>query len=93
MHDAEIVISCMRKLRAAGAIAHRPDIGRGRPQPLVDLDIAVLVEFDASLLESDSAGVRHPARSDEKIGAFDNAFAIPVIHVNPNLLAGTSLNV
>ena len=64
----------------------------GSLQPLVDLDITVLVEFDSSLLESDSVGVCRPARSDEKIGAFENPLAILVLCVDPNLLTGTSLN-
>src|SRR4029077_18509233 len=82
----------MQKIGAAGAIAHRPDMGSGCLQPLVDLDITVLVEFDSGLLESDSVGVCRPARSDEKIGAFENPLAILVPCVDPNLLAGTSLN-
>src|SRR4029077_10812472 len=71
MHDAEIVESDMGKLRAAGAIAHRPDMVGGSLPSLVHLNITVLVEFDSGLLESDSVGVCRPASSDEQIGAFE----------------------
>jgi hypothetical protein len=89
MHDPEIVTRGVGKLRTAGAIAHRPHVGSGRLQPLVDLDIAALVEFHAGLLQSDAVGVRYPARSDKKIGAFDSAFAIFAPGMDPKFIAGT----
>ena len=45
-----------------------------------------------AVLEYDSVDVRRPARSDEKIGALENAFATPRPWRDPDLLAGTSLN-
>jgi hypothetical protein len=47
----------------------------------------VRVELDPSLLESDPIGIRRATRSDEKIGAFDGVFAMPVLDEDPDLLA------
>jgi hypothetical protein len=73
-------------LRTARAIAHRPHVGCGRLQPVVDLDIATLVELDADLLQSDSFRIRRPTDGDEKMG-FDDPFTGTVFCVDPNLLA------
>jgi hypothetical protein len=80
------VVRDVGELRAAGAIAHRPDVGCGRLQPVVDLDIATLVEFDAELLQSDSLRIRRPADGDKKIGTFDDPLTVRVFGVNANLL-------
>ena len=74
MHHPEVVICNVGEMGTARAIAHRPYVGRGRLQPVVDLDIAALVELDADLLQSDSPGIRRPADGDENIRAFDDPF-------------------
>src|SRR5437660_1412991 len=92
MHDTKIVIGGVRKLRTARTIAHRPDAGSGRLQPLVHPDIAMLIELDSGLLKSDPIGVRRPARRDEEIGAFDNSLALSVLGMDPNALGRTALD-
>jgi hypothetical protein len=92
MHDAEIVVGDVGELRTARAIAHRPDVRCCRLQPLVDLDIAALVEFDANLIYSDSLSIRRTAGSDEKIGSFYNPSAAAVLCKDTDLLAGMSLD-
>ncbi len=86
-HDAEVVVRDVCELRAARAIAHRPHVGGGRLQPVVDLDIATLVELDADFLQSDSFRIRRPTDRDEKIGPFDDPFTGTVLCVDPNLVA------
>ena len=92
MNDAEVVKGDVRELRAARAIAHRPDILARSLQPFVDLDIAMLVELDAGQLETDSVGIRLSARRNQKIGTFDSAFAMLVIGVDSDAIARTSLD-
>ena len=75
------------ELRTARAVAHRPHVGCGRLQPVVDLDIATRVEFDAELLESDSFRIRRPTDGDEKIGPFDDPFTGTVFCADPDLFA------
>ena len=50
------------------------------------------LELDSGLLKSDPIGVRHPARSDEEIGAFDNSLALSVHGMDPNALGRTPLD-
>src|SRR5260370_29516973 len=92
MHDTKVVIGGVRKVRAARTIAHRPNIGRGRLQPLVHLDIAMPIELDSGLLESDPIGVRRPARRDEEIGTFDNSLVLSVLGMDPDALGRTPLD-
>src|SRR5208283_943038 len=92
VNDAEVVISDVRELRAARAIAHSPNVIAGRLQPFVDLDEPVLVELDAGQLEPDSIGVRRSARRNQQVGAFDGAFAATAIHLDPDAIAGASLD-
>ena len=47
--DSKVVDGDVRELRAAGALPDRPDVGRGRLQPLIDADIAVRIQFHAGL--------------------------------------------
>src|SRR5260370_4787874 len=86
MHDTKVVIGGVRKVRAARTIAHRPNIGRGRLQPLVHLDIAMPIELDSGLLESDPIGVRRPARRGEESGTFDNSLVLSVLGIDPQAL-------
>src|SRR2546425_13133041 len=92
MHDTKIVIGGVRKVRTARTIAHRPDVGSGRLQPLVHPDVAMPLELDSGLLKSDPIGIRRPARSDEEIGAFDNSLALSVLGMDPNALGRTPLD-
>ena len=92
VNDAEVVKCDVREHWAARAISHRPDIrGRGL-QPVVDLDIAVLVELDAGQIETDSIRVRRPARRDQNVGTFDRAFVISAMDVDADLIAGMSIH-
>jgi hypothetical protein len=92
VNDAEIVKGDVRKLRAARAIAHRPDIIARGLQPFVDFDEPVLVELNAGQLETDSIGVRRSARRNQKVGTLDSALTLPVIRVDSDAIAGASLD-
>ena len=45
-HDAKIVVAGVRELRAAGTVAHGPNIGRGGLKSFVDVNITSGVEFN-----------------------------------------------
>jgi hypothetical protein len=65
----------MSKLRTSGAFAERPHAGHGCLQPLVDANIASLIQGHAYLFEPDSGRVRNTPRRDENIAAPDSALA------------------
>src|SRR5215469_12253008 len=92
MNDAVVVIADVSKLRAAGAIAHRPDVLSGGFQSIVDLDVAIGVELDSGALEADVLGVRFAAGSDQKVGAFDGPVAAGMIDKDSNAIARMSLD-
>ena len=64
-------IGYVRELRAAGAFADRPDVGRARLQPLVDADVAARVQLDAGLVEADAGGVGNAPGRDQDVAALD----------------------
>ncbi len=62
----------MGEMGASRAIAHGPDAGRGRLQPLIDLHVAARGGFDARQFESDVPGVGRPSAGHEKMRAFED---------------------
>src|SRR5271166_696162 len=91
--DAKIIDRGMRELRAAGAFADRPDIGRGRLQLLVDADVTASVQLDAGLLEPDLGVVRKAPRRDQDVGTPDRPLTGSRAHGNADLLAGAAAHV
>ncbi len=65
----------MREVRAAGAVAHRPDTRGRRPEPRVDLDMPFFVRLDPRLLQADAVGVRRAAPGNEQVRPLDLAVA------------------
>ena len=65
MDYAEIVDADVRELRATCDLADRPDAGRGGLQPLVDLDVSTVGEFNAGQFQAESFGVRIAACGDQ----------------------------
>src|ERR1700691_3876944 len=92
MHDTVIIETDVRELRTTCAIAHSPDVFRGGFHQVVGLDVTVLVELNAGLVETDSVAVRLDASRDEKIRAVDGASATRSMDVHSNPIAGTSLD-
>ena len=72
-NDPEIVERHMRELRAAGALADRPDIGRARFQPFVDRDVATTVQSDAGHVEPDPGGVGNAPGRRQDVAALDGS--------------------
>ncbi len=66
----------MGELRAAGALADRPDAGSGRLKALVDADEAVGTKLDPGLVETDVGGVGNPADRHNEIAAFDRSLSV-----------------
>ena len=74
-NDPEIIHRRMRELRTAGALADRPDSGRARLQPLVDANIAAIVQLDPGHIEADPVGIRNATRGDQDVAAFNRPLA------------------
>src|SRR5262249_43025065 len=75
------------ELRAAGTFPSRPDIGRGRLQPLIDANVAASVELDTGLVETDLGGVWNAPRCDQDIAALDLLLAGECARHNTDLFA------
>ena len=87
-HHAEVVLADVREVRAAGAVAHRPDTLGRRPEPRVDLDVPFFVRLDPRLLQADAVGVRRAPPGDEQVRPLDHAAA----RVEADGLAGSPLD-
>lgn len=79
----------MSELWATGALSHRPYFRPGCFQPLIDANVTATVEFDASLLEANSAGIRNTPDSDQDVAAIDTLLACESTHHGGNLIAGS----
>src|SRR6266436_7672345 len=67
MDYAEIVDADVRKLRATCDLADRPDAGRGGLQPLVDLDVSPVGDFNAGQFQAESFGVWSAPCRDKQV--------------------------
>ena len=91
--DAKVVLGDVGELRAAGAFAHRPNVRCTRLQPLVDTNVATIVEADAGNFETDPAGIGDAAGGDQDVAALDVRFPGGSCRtVDADLLAGASLH-
>ena len=70
-NDPEIVERHVRELRAAGALADRPDIGRTCFQPFIDRDVAATVQRDTGHVEPDPRGVGNAPGRRQNVAALD----------------------
>ena len=86
-------IGHVRELRAAGAFPERPDIGRGRLQPLIDANVAAIIQLDAGLLEPDPGGVGNAPRRDQDVAALDLLLAGGGAHGNADFLSGSAVHI
>jgi hypothetical protein len=66
----------MRELRGPGAFAERPDIGCACLKPLIDTNIAALVQLDTCVFKIDPCGVGDASGRDQDVAAVDGTFAI-----------------
>src|SRR5262249_28131066 len=91
-NHADIVVTDVREVGAAGAVAHRPHAGGRGPQPLVNLDEAAVVPLDPGGLQADVVGVRGPAGRDQEVRALDRLLHPTARRMQPHGLAGAPLN-
>ena len=89
-NDPEIIHRRMRKLRTAGTLADRPDCGRARFQPLVDANVAAIVQLDPGHVETGPVGVRNATSGGQDVAAFNRALTRSRPHRNRDLFAGTA---
>jgi len=69
--DSEIVEGNVRKLRAPGAFADRPDIWSGCFQAIIHLQVTELIQLDAGQIQSDSGGIGNTSGRDKDIAGLD----------------------
>ena len=67
--DLIVVVGSVGEGASAIAVAERPDMRSAGPQPVIDEDKAVRVEFDARSFKPEVAGVWRPADGDQHMGA------------------------
>ena len=91
--DPKVVVGYVRKLRAAGTFPDGPDIGRGRLQPLIDANVATIVQLDAGLLKSDPGGVRNAPRRDQDVAALDLLLTGGCAHGEADFLSGVAVHI
>jgi hypothetical protein len=66
---SEIIERDVGKLRAAGHLAERPNAGRSRLKPLIDLYVSTICQLDTCQFQSNAFRVRNAARCNEKMTA------------------------
>ena len=71
---AKVVNAHMRELRTSRYFADRPNAGRSRLQPFVDLEITMIGQFNAGRFQSEVLRVWPPSRCDHQMGAHENLF-------------------
>ena len=68
---AEVVVGDVRKMRAAGAVAHSPYARRRGPESLVDLDEAPFIQFHTGGVQAYTFSIRDPAAGDKEVRTVD----------------------
>src|SRR5688572_3979653 len=82
----------MCELRAAGAVAHCPDVRRRGLEALVHLDVAAFAGFNARDVEPDVRRVGYAARRDQQVAALDRPLFGSRANTHANLRAGAAGN-
>ena len=79
--NAKIIEGDMGEVRAAGAIADRPNVGHCGLQPLIDFNVTTFGQFDSCQFQANAFVIGSAAAGDEKMCAFQDYFARPVGNV------------
>ena len=74
--DPKIIEGDVGELGAAGALADRPDIGRGGLQAVVDVDVAARVHLDAGHFQANPCRVGRAPRRDQEVAAVEDLLAV-----------------
>src|SRR2546422_11447369 len=82
----------MREVRASGAFADGPDVGRTGLQPIVHAKVATTVQLDTGLLEPDPGGVRRAPHRDEEGASLDALLPRAPSHSGRHVLSGAALH-
>ena len=90
--DPKVVEGDVGELGAAGALAHRPDIGRRGLQAVVDGDIATRVDLDAGHVQTDPCRIRRAARRHQEVAAVEGLLAVRRAHAEAHTLARPTLH-
>ena len=76
-HDAEVILTNVREVRASGRLAGRPNVWGRRLQPVVDADVAARIDFDTCSVEIESVRVGRSASRHENVGSFQRSLICP----------------
>src|SRR5262245_60802523 len=90
--DPKVVPCHVCELGATGAFPDGPDPGRTRLEPLVDADVATIVQLDAGHLEPDPGGVRSAPRCDQDVAALDVSLAGGRAHNQADFVPGSAVH-
>ena len=74
-HHAEVVLTDVREVRAAGAVTRRPDTLGRRPEPRVDLDVPFSSVSDPAFSQGRCHQCSVCAPGDEQVRPLDHAAA------------------
>ena len=91
--DSKVVDRYVRKLRASGGFPQGPDTGRIRLQPLIDANVATIIQLNTGLLKPDPGGVRNAPRRDQDVAAFDLLLTGGCAHGDADFLSGLAVHV
>ena len=86
-NDSEIVERDVRKMRAAGTIANRPDIGSRRLEFLVHFHMATVRGLHSRLFETDAARIWCAPTGDQQIRSFQEKVTSAACAEKPDRLA------
>src|SRR4029077_4480703 len=87
LDDPKVVVGYVRELWATGTFPDGPDLRHTRLQPLIDANVAAIVQGNAGLLEPDSGGVRCTPRRNEDVAALDVLLTGGRAHDKPHFLS------
>src|SRR4029077_7693871 len=86
-NDSKIVFGYMRELWTAGAFPDGPYIWHTCLQSAIDANVTAPVQFNASLLESNSAGIRNAPSRDQDVAAVNSLLTRGGAHAKRNLVS------
>jgi hypothetical protein len=86
-NNPKVVFGHVGELRAAGAFADGPNVGRGRFQSIIHTNIAATVQLDPNFLKADAGGVGNTSGRDQDVAALDLLLAGGRAHDKADFLA------
>jgi ligand-binding sensor domain-containing protein len=77
VNDGKVVLRYVRKVWAARALTHRPDVRRGRFQAIVHSDMSFFRDLDSRLLKPDALRVRGTSNRHLNVRSLHGSCTVP----------------